>query len=359
MGLMDGSHTFDKLRNRYKGFLVPAVKLKLGGSQMIGQKGIHVGQVQVKLSLKAAGSASFALNSGYDYENRSFLPLIKDKAVLGKTVEVELGYGSDTTLVFKGFVASVSIDFDVENGIVFQITAMDARRLMMTDNCPYTSYNHKNYSDMVKKIMGRYAKLCSLECEATSDNLTEPVWQKVSDYDFITKTIAGEGKADREFFIVADKAYFRKPKGNGTSMLSLGIGTGLKSFGRSADYLNKVIEVQGYDPDSQKPVSGKATAKSKDQQSSVIDPGVQVITESDCRQSDVAAAMAKIYAQALVNENNQASGTCIGLPELVPGRYLKLEGVDSLINREYYVTEISHSISEGGFTTGFSTEGWK
>lgn len=371
MGLMEDKNEYSSLNEKYQNFRVPAVKIKIGGTQIIGQSGIHIGQVQVKLSLRAAGSASFTLHSAYDYKNSSFSSAVKSRAVPGKIVEVELGYGSKTTLVFKGFIASVGIQFDMEDGISFQITALDARRLMMTDNKPYLEYRGSEYSaytKIVEKIMKRYSALCRLKCEGISgDSLDKDaaVCQKESDYDFIVGSLIGTGKVDGEFFIVADQAYFRKPGANKTPMITLGIGSGLKSFERTAVYLNRTIEVQGYDPDKQNgqgkdnPVLGTALAVSPDSQDKVIEAGVSVFAEADCRDAQTARAMAQKRAEDLRSENCQAGGSCIGLPEIVPGRYLQIQGVDVLVNRKYYVTEVSHSINGGGFSTSFSTEGWE
>lgn len=358
MGLMDSSYTYSELREKYQDFTTPKVELNIGGLSLLEQKGISVEQVQIKLSTGNAGSASFTINSGYDYEKSSFNSMLKDKVIPGKTVTVKVGYVSATTLVFKGFIASVDIQFDVENGIFFTITAMDARRLMMTDNKPYALYKKANYSDIVKSIMSRYTSLCSLKCDETNDKLEDVVCQRESDYDFITKKLIQGGKVEREFFIVADKAYFRKPRSVTTPVITLGINSGLKNFSRSLIYLNKVFEVHGYNSDTQTHLIGSATAKSGDQQVDVIKAGTEVVVLSDCKtQTDVTEA-AKNMATTAKNENKKASGTCIGLPEIVPGRFLKISGVDSLINKKFYITDVTHTINYNGFLTNFTTEGW-
>lgn len=358
MGLMDSSYTYSELREKYQDFTTPKVELNIGGLSLLEQKGISVEQLQIKLSTGNAGSASFTINSGYDYEKSSFNSMLKDKVIPGKTVTVKVGYVSATTLVFKGFIASVDIQFDVENGIFFTITAMDARRLMMTDNKPYALYKKANYSDIVKSIMSRYTSLCSLKCDETNDKLEDVVCQRESDYDFITKKLIQGGKVEREFFIVADKAYFRKPRSVTTPVITLGINSGLKNFSRSLIYLNKVFEVHGYNSDTQTHLIGSATAKSGDQQVDVIKAGTEVVVLSDCKtQTDVTEA-AKNMATTAKNENKKASGTCIGLPEIVPGRFLKISGVDSLINKKFYITDVTHTINYNGFLTNFTTEGW-
>lgn len=68
MGLMDSNYTYAQLREKYQDFTTPKVELNIGGLSLLEQKGISVEQVQIKLSTENAGSASFTINSGYDYE---------------------------------------------------------------------------------------------------------------------------------------------------------------------------------------------------------------------------------------------------------------------------------------------------
>lgn len=359
MGLMDSSYTYEELRKKYQDFTTPKVELNIGGLSLLEQKGISVEQVQIKLSTGNTGSASFTINSGYDYEQSSFNSVLKDKVIPGKVVTVKLGYMTKTTEVFKGFIASIDIQFDVENGIFFTITAMDARRLMMTDNKPYALYSKPNYSDIVKNIMSRYSALCTFECDDTDDKLEDVVSQRESDYDFITKKLIQEGRVDREFFIVADTAYFRTPRKVPTPVITLGINNGLKNFSRSLNYLNKIFEVHGYNSDTKTHLFSSAAAISGDEQSEVIKAGIEVVALSDCTTQTDVTESAKSMAMKAKNENKKASGTCIGLPEIVPGRFLKISGVDSLINKNFYITDVTHTINYNGFLTNFTTEGWE
>ncbi len=358
MGLMDKSCTYSELRKKYNDFTVPKVELNVGGVSLLEQKGISIGQVQIKLSLENSGSASFVINSEYDYEKSSFNTTLKNKVVLGKTVTVKLGYGSNSTLIFKGFIASIDIELDVENGIFYNITAMDARRLMMTDNKPYILYSKSKYSDIVKEIMSRYKALCSLDCDATEEKIEDVVCQRESDYDFITKKLIENGRVDREFFIVADKAYFRKPQSVKSPIISIGINSGLKSFNRRLDYINKVFEVHGYNSDNKEHIVGSSTAKGENNQVNVVSAGVEVVTLPDCKTQTAVNNAAKNMAKKAENENKKASGTCIGMPEIIPGRFIKISDVDSLINKKYYITDVTHTINYNGFLTNFITEGW-
>ena len=72
-----------------------------------------------------------------------------------------------------------------------------------------------------------------------------------------------------------------------------------------------------------------------------------------------AAEWARIVARAAVWKSQKAEISCIGLPEIIPGRYLKIERVDSLMNRKYYITRVTHRFDRNGFLTDIETEGWE
>ena len=94
MDLMSGSYSFEVLQKKYGNFMIPAAKLKIGGSNLLELTGVMVENMRITLSLKSAGCAYFYVTSGYDYKNGSFDSALKSKVTLGKEVSVEMGYGS-------------------------------------------------------------------------------------------------------------------------------------------------------------------------------------------------------------------------------------------------------------------------
>lgn len=358
--LMSGTYTYDSLRKKYADFAVPAAKFKIGGTDLMGNKKLDIQSIEANLSLTHAGSVQIVIGGCYDYEKSSFDSQLKAKAVLGNVVEAEFGYGSSTVLVFKGYVAAVDVNFEEEEGITMTITAMDVRRLMMTGGCHYLLHDVKNYSEAFEAVMKPYKKLCTVKVDATNDKLETPLSQTATDYDFITRDLIGTGRAEREFFVLGDKAYFRKPKSAASPVLSLGIGLGLISFERSSGYVDHEIQVVGYDPGGQKKVSGKAKAKTKEKQAQALaSPGTVVYTAPDAATEAQAKARAKAIAERAVAECQTGTVRCVGLPQIVPGRFVEFVKMDSTLNKKYYVTEVCHRYDETGFETTFEVGGWK
>lgn len=359
--LMTAAYEYDKLQKKYKNFMVPAVKIKIGGIEVTAMKEIHIVSVETVLSLKSAGSVQVTFGECYDYKNGTFEKKLKSLAVLGKKVEVSFGYGSSLTTIFIGFLAFTEMTLDSEEGIYFRITALDVRRLMMTDNFHIKEHSIKNYSDAVKEIMKRYKKLCNLKIDATNENLEDGlIRQNSSDYDFIVRDLIESGRTEREFFVVGETAYFRKPKSVSIPIVTLGIGKGLIRFSRQAEYENQKIQVTGFDTASGKTVTGTAVSKAEDDLMDALgSPGERIVTAPFCTDSGKAEKQAKALASLSMAKRQRAEGSCVGLPEIVPGRFIRLERVDSLMNQKYYVTCVMHTYDEEGFVTSFETEGWK
>ncbi|MDO4803534.1 MAG: hypothetical protein Q4A32_01780 [Lachnospiraceae bacterium] len=358
--LMSGTWDFEKLESQYKNFRAPALSISVGGTDLV-KKGIPVQSVEAVLSLDGASSVSVVFVDCYDIKNGSFNGTLKSAAVLGKTVELSLGYQSSLQKVFKGYLSNVRVMASAESGFGMEFVALDARRLMMVGNNHARQFKIRNYSDAVSEILKTYAKLCSASIDATSDNMENGlIWQNGSDYDFITRELIGTGRTDREFFIAVDKAYFRKRKSVKSSAITLRPGKGLVSFERDASYLNQTFEVIGFDPVGDKTVSGKTKAASTDSMTSALSgPGEWFITDPACTSASVAASRTAVMAQLALDASQKAEIGCIGLPELIPGRFVSIDRVDSIVNKKYYITKVTHRFDYSGFTTTLETEGWE
>lgn len=353
--LMKDTYTYESLANKYGNFFVPAVRLYVNGKELSQDITRYITSVQVSLSLSAAGAAVIHFGGIYDRQKRSFDSDVKGKFKLGTIVEVGLGYGSEVTKVLKGFVALLKAEFQDEPGI--SITIMDVRRLMMTSGVSHVLHEAKNYTDVVKTILQDYSKLCKAEIDATSDKLEDPVSQCVTDYDFIAGQLAK--CCGREFFVLGDTAYFRKPRKVTSSLMKLEYGRELLSFHSEAAYLDLKIEVSGYNQQEQKTVSASAAAKSGESQASLMSKTpVSYMVDPEVDTADKARVRAEAIAGMWKASVQKAGGTCIGLPEIVPGRFLEVVKLEDMANRKYYVTSVTHNLSAKAFTTQFETGGW-
>ena len=354
--LMSGSSSYKQLETQYGGFTVPALKIKINGFDVIKTMDLAVKELSVTLSMKSAGCAVIKIAGLYDEKNHEFQSGVTSKFKLGTVVTIELGYLSSTEMVFKGYIDMLGVDFNEENLLV--VTLMDARRLMMLGGKKHVLHDVKNYSDAVKTVLGKYSQVCSAKVDATSDSLAKPVSQTTNDYDFITRELISAGKTDREFFIVADTAYFRKAPTSASPAVTLRYGRELKSLRVDFSYLDLKIDAVGYNPAEQVSVTASETVKSFLSMSKVVTPTpVLTVAAADADSQEKAAVRAGQLARQWQDKSCVGSGTSAGLPMIVPGRFVKVEALEAMLNNNYYITEVTHVVDEDGYLTHFEIGG--
>ena len=159
--------------------------------------------------------------------------------------------------------------------------------------------------------------------------------------------------------MAVDQIYFRKPASVSSAVMTLRPGSGLISFEADNEYKNMTYEVLGYDPAALKAVSGSADAKTDGLSDVLGGAGEYYINDPACTSASYAANRAKSLARQALQKSQHGRISCIGLPELIPGRFIEIERVDSLVNKKHYITRVTHTFDENGFRTDVDTEGWE
>ncbi len=356
--LMAETYTYEDLRRKYDDFCVPLIRIKMNGTELVSTMKLSILDLKATLSLEAASTVVFRLGDIYDMESHSFDSDVKNKFTPGSIVEVELGYQSSAQKIFKGFVAMIGAEYGKIPAMV--VTLMDVRRLMMLSGSRQLLYDVKNYSDAVRKIMGSYSKLCSLKMDATSDELKKPVSQMQNDYLFITKDLIQSGKVDREFFVLGEEAYFRTPRKVAKPVMTMVYGRELYSLRLQEEFLDLKIEVSGYNPVEQEMLMGeKKIEKPAGQKKLLSETPVYTVSAPDADSQAKVKARAEALAAGKKWSTCSAWGDTVGLPELVPGRYVEVKNLEKdLGNHKYYIKEVIHEINSEHFGTSFEAGGW-
>ena len=353
--LMKGKTSYKSLVDDYSNFHVPTAKIKVNGFDVVKTLGLVVHEIIAVLSVKSASSVSILLEGLYDIGSHSFDSKIKAAFTLGTIVEVELGYLSTTRKIFKGYVEMVGVNMGAKN--YYSIVLMDVKRLMMNSGRKNVLYNEKNYSDVFKKVMGAYSSLCSLDVKSTGDDLKSPISQLTDDYDFVMNDLILKGRVNREFIVFAGKAYFREPFSVSSPIMTMRLGRELTEFSVNHCYTDVKYEVIGVD-DQEKPVSGSETVKSAIKKTPLVIPTpTYTFAHPYVTTKSKATTMAKALAARQKTKICIGSGTCLGIPEIVPGRYVKIENADSTYDMNYYITQVVHENTREGYTTQFDIGG--
>lgn len=355
--LMTDTYEYSSLANKYGNFYLPVVKIYINGTDILSSQKLYLEDISVVLSLQNASSAQFRIGNLYDVKNRKFKSGIADKFKPGTIVEIALGYQSSTIKIMKGFVYMLGAEFGEKNLLV--VTVMDVRKLMMIGGIRRVLHNEKNYSDIFKNLMSPYSKLCRLKVSSTNDKLEAPVFQAGTDYDFVMDEFVRKGKSGREFLVVGDTAYLRERPENAKAVIKAEFGREIIKMQMDYSYLDREIRVTGYNSYEQKSYTGKSKIKSKEAQASLLTPTpIFFYPDADADSQEKADRRAETIADLEKRQTQVGQITTIGLPELVPGRYIEIVKLEKMVNRKYYITEVRHRIGNDFFITECETGGW-
>lgn len=343
------------LAAKYKDFMVPALKIKVNGFDLIGASEYGVESVEVTLSQSAASAAVIRLTNVYDPKSRSFVDDVSD-FILGELVDIEMGYGSSLTSMFYGYVDEINYELS-ENPSV-RVTAVDVRRMMMGSKKSNISHQVKSYSDAFNEVVKKYkAVFKSKDVDATEKLETECIIQNGSDYDFIKDELCRKG--NRDFFVHAGKLYFKNISADLFYTVEMEWAKDMISFQRRASFQDTVVKVMGQDTDTKTEVTAEVNVKADDKQKSLV-KGEETQMDAGVEDNSDAKKIAEHKADEMKKKARQATGVCIGVPEIQPGGRVKIKNGDRrLIDGTYDIIEVKHSFNSDGYRTSFEVGGWK
>ena len=106
-------------------------------------------------------------------------------------------------------------------------------------------------------------------------------------------------------------------------------------------------------------MAAEVKVKADDKQKSLVKSET---TQMDAAVEDNSDAkkIAEHKADEMKKQARQASGVCVGVPEIQPGGRVKIKkGDHKLIDGTYDIMEVKHSFSSEGYRTSFEVGGWK
>lgn len=352
--LMNQQTSMAALARKYGNFLAPAVRVRINEKDVTAETGAVVENLHVKLSVDSSGSADFTLAYVYDSEKRSFASKVKSLVMLGSKVEIEMGYGSALEEVFVGFI--YSIRYELGDMPSLSVASMDIRRLLSENQKSYYTYSQKSCSDVVQEILKTYQPMYSEAKITETAQEEEPDFeQNGSDLEFIYTLCR---RSNREFLVCGSTVYFRKPRSVETPILKLENGESLLSFSREMLYKDETIHVLVRMPDKTVIQESEKVQTASAEVRSLNIPLHRYIVEMDIKnQTQAKDRLAKEIVE-VTKQCQAGSGSCIGLPDLVPGRYIEVVKLDSALDGKYYLKSVDHQWGGSGFQTSFEVGGY-
>lgn len=343
--LMNSSKTkFEDFKSKYNNFMVPSYDISIDGSSL-SKDNLIIGEIKVEVSvMDKAGIGIFTIKDCYDNEKKGFKKEITSKIKLGSKVNISLGYSSKNTVIFKGFVESINYEFNDSEKIT--VVCMDAIHIFMQNFTLEQKGKEKGLSTLVSEIINKQKSFIS-ESDIGSISATGmQIAQNMSDYDFIRKIAKENGF---EFFIIAGKAYFRKARKVKTAITTISYGESVISFEREIKYRNIKVTALGKDDINKKTTKGEASGKTNTSNISNAFVSNKIVVSGNLNTDDKAKKRAEIEVENILSEAYYSKLECIGLPEIIPGRFIELKDFDKDIDKNYYIIKACHEFTPGEY----------
>ncbi len=383
---------YESLATKYMNFKHPEVMVKVGGKNIVESKSnLAISDVEVEMTSGfEAAMATFWIYNSYSMTRSMFLTEdLKPYITLGTTVEIYMGYSGTVREVFKGFIAKVNFSFQREEIPGVEVTAMDIKGIMMANN--YSKQLKESYYHVaVKKILEEeYSSLKSAgiveeirvsatpddpaasstqsggvgtgagmggmgnaEDSGTTDRTIEMVCE--SDYEFVVKVAK---RYNFEFFSIGGDVYFRPAKENKEELIELGAATGMRNMSVEYDMTGLVskVEVRSVDVGKGKLVTSSQKINNKISQSSkakqLLKSSKKVYIDPTVTSKEEAGYRANYLVEDMSYRYGTFEAELIGLPDLIPGRFVRLVSLGTSVENLFYLTSVRHVMAEDGYLT--------
>jgi len=352
--------TFDELEKKYHHFLGPSYILDIGGTNAV-KRGMAISNLTVETTAtQEADVVTFSIVNAYDPVNRKF-DWFDDLLVLGKEIEVHVGYVDKLRPIFYGYITAINVTFERDGSPEIQVTGMDMSFRFMRGRT-VKSWANRKITDIVKDIAQSHG-VTDLKVTPTDKTFTVLMRKPQNDYQFLHDLAQS---INYEFFIVGKTLYFRPKNTDKTPLTTLQWGKHLMNVSIEQNLSEQVtsVSVRGWDAKQQQTVL--VTSREVDRIGTNTRTGIDLLKRIgdfeevlylnvDDRQEAYNLAKAALNERALRLVTGEAS--CVGIPEIRAGRYIRLDGLGKNMNQIYYISKATHRIDESGYETSFTFQG--
>lgn len=383
------AYSFADLKKKYDSFRHPVLEIEVSGNKVSEAKKLRLAVSDVVIDLSAgyeASQATFTLYNVYSQEDTSFdTKNTKKYILLGSPVTIWAGYNNYATAIFAGIITKVNFIYEEGDIPGIQVTAMDVKAVMMA-NSYSRQLKASSYSDAVKEIFDQsiYMNLrgdgaiTELTINSTPDasltgalpggaagaaagelaaNSTDKSIEMVaeSDYEFVVKVAK---KYNYDFYVSAGQVMFRSAKSDSSTLMEISSQFPIKELNVEYDVTSQVgtVEVRGLDAGKAKVLVGKAKNSNKLSQGnkakSLVSGSTYVYVDPTVTTTEEAQYRAKYIQEDRTYRLCTLELTMVGLPELLPGRFVELTGFGTGVDNTFYLQNVKHTLdAEGRYLT--------
>jgi phage protein D/phage baseplate assembly protein gpV len=280
---------------------------------------------------------------------------------LGKEVELYLGYGDDLRPMMLGNIASVEPSFPQSGAPTMTIVVYDKSYRLRHDVPERPAFQFMNDSLVATQIALEAGLIPVVDPSVFPPHTLLP--RNAPDMAILKE------RAFENFFEVYvewDKLYFRFPR-PATEVPVLEWGRTLSSFDPRFSHADTpgVQIVRGYNEDLALDIVGVMTTAGLDLDSilerlgeagvgALASLGRRVVRHHKVKSPLDAVLVAKAILQDLLEGMYEASGSCIGQPDLRAGSYVEIAGVGKRFSGRYRLSKVTHTFDQQGYRTDFA-----
>lgn len=360
---------YSDIETKYKGLKVPDFSINVGGAD-VNTDDFPIRELNVLMSAGFdMSSCEFVISAEFDEENSKFEKDILGTFKPGKVVIVKMGYsGSTLQGVFKGYINSLSFDFNSDNeGAYVAVKCLDAKGALV-NNKTWVNYGKQDIKTIVEKILrekcSSFATISGIESDFDQGKsggyeLSPEIKENLDDYNYVIKFAE---KTNNSFCVINDTLYFSENlfEKNKEQKVELAWGESLLSLVTEIDLSHQIgaVQVYGNDPINQETFSAKAepatgTGESGADMASVVKSKTMVIVNPYIINQSQADAVAKSKMAAYSGKLLRCQGKTVGIPDILAGDKIKISGMGKGVNGVYSLNHVTHRIDVNGYTTSF------
>lgn len=357
------------LSDQHGAFYVPAFAVRVDRMDLLHDHAVAVTQVEVDLTLGGAGHFSFTVADAFDFDTGEFRTGDGNDLLatlsFGAPIDIAMGYGDVTSLtkLISGIATQITTDFSEGGSPELHIAGYDNSFPMMGGKRT-KSWTDRQDSDVVQEIAGLYN--LNSEIVSTAEKLPQIEQNNESDLEFLFML------ADRNGYetYFTDRTLHFAPPQTPDGVVTLEWGKSLLSFKPDGNLAGQVsgVEVYGWDPKTKDKIVGTAQHGDESERDPKRDSAGDRLATL-LRKQPVLRIRHPVFSQADATKKAKAllkgtaeqfltgEGETIGIPDLLPGRRITLEGLGKRFSKTYYVDKTTHRFDSGGYRTHFNVKG--
>ena len=360
-----GSYTYSDLAKKNDNFTAPGFEVSVDGKELSKGKYL-ISRVEVEISSGGAvGGCSFTIDGQYDYEKGQF---INDAAKLlkpGAKLEIKGGYEKREEIFF-GYLDDYCIQFNSEGTPRITVNGLDGLGYLMNMCEPFYA-GEKQPKEIIETVLNK-SKSAGYAKDVTIGQLEEfktpIIKEQIDDWKFLCLMAQRYGAT---LLAIDGELVFDTLVTKTAPLVTLTVGESLLRFTKRVSLAHQVgkVEVLGRDI-NQKPIQGTASSVTAGGDGKTAAEWVSGLKEAVLRERSEYAQTEKECNTLAQNRLNSIAmgfvsgeGECIGIPQLIPGRYSKIDGADEKTNGSYFITKVIHRFSRDRYVTRFEVKGAK